>query len=42
MLFSVLVKIATFDVIPVEPIMGKLEELMPTMRDSSYEIPDNF
>ena len=42
MLFSVLAKIATFDVIPVDPIMGKLEELMPSSMDVAKEIPDNF
>ena len=42
MLFSILVKIATFDVIPVDPVMNKLDELIPTASKDSNEMADNF
>ena len=42
MLFSVIVKIATFDVINVDPIMEWLDGLMPTIDDSRSEMADNF
>ena len=41
LLFSVLVKIATFDLIPVDGVMDEIDRMMPT-EDSHIEIPDNF
>ena len=39
-LFMMIVKVATFDIIPVDGIMAAIDKAIPT--EDGYEMPQNF